>query len=69
MQYDIILKEALAIAKNRKGLCRKEVAEKSGVSINSIDRWLKCQSEPSIHLLTAVVNACGLQLIIGLGNL
>lgn len=67
--YDDILKTALENAKYYKGMNRREVAEKSGVSTSAIDNWLARKSEPSIHLLTAVVNACGYQLIIKLSDL
>jgi len=52
-----------------KGMSRKDVARKSGVSINAIERWLLRKNEPSIHLLAAVINTCGYQLKITLGDL
>jgi DNA-binding phage protein len=67
--YDVILKQALKSAKDNRGMSRKDVVERSGVSMTSIENWLVRKSEPSMHLLTAVVNTCGHQLVIKLGDL
>ena len=67
--YDDILKAALKSAKSNRGMTRKDVADRSGVSLNALERWVLRKNQPSIHLLTAVVNACGHQLIIKLGDL
>ena len=67
--YDDILKAALKSARDNKGMSRRDVAERSGVSLNALGQWVLRKNQPSIHLLTAVVNACGHQLIIKLGDL
>ena len=53
-----LLEEALYHAKKR-GVSRRAVAKKSGVSYNAIGSWLRCVTTPTLPMLRSVISACG----------
>lgn len=56
------------IARHRAGISQHQLADRSGHPRESIARWETGAREPSLSTLQALVQACGLELVIQLAN-
>jgi|TARA_R110000803_G_scaffold191072_1_gene253722 transcriptional regulator with XRE-family HTH domain len=61
-QLDLLI-YALTLAKIYKKMTHKDVAKKVGIHPNTIGAWIRGVNQPSNHMVTAVVAACGYQVI------
>src|SRR6476661_6987823 len=55
-------------ARRRAGLTQAELAARAGTTQSVIARWERGGSRPTVERLTALVDACGLELQIGIGE-
>jgi transcriptional regulator with XRE-family HTH domain len=58
----------VAIARQRAGLSQRALAVRLGVPASTVARWESGEHAPSLDTLQAVVRACGLDLMVQLGN-
>ncbi len=59
----------VAIARQRAGISKRELALRIGVPTSTIARWESGEHTPSLEKLRAVAGACGLDVTVGLTNL
>ena len=55
-----IYKLRLVVAQAKEsGISRQQIADKMGVHVKTLEKWLRGVTSPSLHNVEAAFNACG----------